>query len=161
MPTGPTIRLWACTDAVILTVVSDDPTGSGHHPAFSIDLDELLHPDEQLRFRRLCMDTGSSELPELVGVVRMHLDRVIELADHRTDVEMAERIASCFEQLLLSTSGFAADERALIRGAVEYFLLSDDADGDLDNVVGFDDDVRILNSVLKRVERPDLVIDLG
>ena len=38
---------------------------------------------------------------------------------------------------------------------------SDDADGDIENVVGFDDDVRILNSVLERVERPDLVIHLG
>ena len=139
--------------------MSDDTARSELHPQFSIDLDELLHPEEQLRFRRLCMATSSSDLPELVGVVRLHLDRVIELADHRTDVEMAERIASCFEQLLLSASGFAPDERALIRGAVEYFLLSDDADGDIENVVGFDDDVRVLNSVLKRVERPDLIID--
>lgn len=153
------IRLWACTDAVILAAVSDDSSSKEAPEGFDIDLDHLLHPDEQVRFRRLCIETGSSDLPELVGVVRMHLDRVIELADHRTDVETAERIASCFEQLLLSTSGFAPDERALIRGAVEYFLLSDDADGDIENVLGFDDDVRVLNSVLKRVERPDLIIN--
>jgi uncharacterized membrane protein YkvA (DUF1232 family) len=126
----------------------------------SIDLDELLNPDERLRFRRLCMATSSTDLAELVGVVRMHLDRVIELADHRTDVDTAEQIASRLEQLLTSHSGFAPDERALIRGAVEYFLLSDDADGDIENVVGFDDDVRVLNSVLDHVGRADLRVEL-
>ncbi len=143
--------------SAILGAVSDPIPGE----IPSLDLDELLNPDEQLRFHRLCMPTSSTELAELLGVVRLHLEQVIELADHRTDVETAERIASCFEQLLMGDSGFAPDERMLIRGAVEYFLLSDDADGDLENVVGFDDDVRVLNAVLRQIERPELTIELA
>ena len=133
-------------------------TADSSDPSPAIDLDDLLHPDEQSRFRRLCMETSSIELAELTGVVQMHIENVRDVADHKTDVETADRITGVLQDLLSSTSGFAPDERALIRGAVEYFLLTDDADGDIDDVLGFDDDVRVLNSVLDRVERSDLRI---
>jgi hypothetical protein len=123
-----------------------------------IDLDELLHPDEQSRFRRLCLETSSAELSELAGVLQLHIERVRDIADHRTDVEMAERIAVVLNDLLSGSTGFAPEERVLLRGAVEYFLLTDDADGDLTDVLGFDDDARVLNSVLDRIERPELRI---
>ncbi len=74
---------------------------------------------------------------------------------------MAEKVGAAFEAVLTSTDGFAADERALMRGAVEYFLMAEDASGDLDDVMGFDDDARILNSVLERVGRKDLEVPFG
>ncbi len=131
---------------------------SNQTPEPVIDLDALLHPNEQSKFRRLCLPTTSVELTELAGVVEMHLARVKDVGDHRTDIETAERIAGVLTQLLGGTSGFADDERALLRGAVEYFLMTDDADGDLDDVLGFDDDARVLNSVLERLDRPDLKV---
>lgn len=133
--------------------MSNEPTGEPF-----IDLDALLNPDEQSRFRKLCIPTDSTELAELASVVELHLQHVKELADHRTDVETAERMATVFGQLLSHGADYAADERALLRGAIEYFLMTDDADGDLEDVLGFDDDVRVLNSVLGRIDRADLMI---
>lgn len=117
----------------------------------TLDLDALLEPAAHAQFRRLCLPTSSSDLAGLAGVVRMHLAHIRESATDRTDIEMAVRISSAFEDLLTAADGFSDDERALIRGAVEYFLLVDDADGDLDDFLGFDDDARILNSVLDRL----------
>lgn len=129
-------------------------------PIPSIDLDDLLHPDEQRRFRALCLPTSSFELAESIETVRLHIDHVRTHATAATDLDMAERIASSFEALLDADIGFADDERALIRGAVEYFLLDDDADGDMTDPLGFDDDVRVLNSVLDRINQPDFKIKL-
>ncbi len=128
-------------------------------PAPSIDLDDLLHPEEQRRFRNLCLPTNSFELAETIQTVRLHIEHVRTHADSKTDVDMAERIATAFEALLDAELGFADDERALIRGAVEYFLLDDDADGDMEDPVGFDDDARVLNSVLDRIGQPQFKIN--
>lgn len=129
-------------------------------PAPSIDLDDLLHPEEQRRFRALCLPTSSFELADAIETVRLHIEHVRMHAVPATDVDMAERIASSFEALLDAEIGFAEDERALIRGAVEYFLLADDSDGDMTDPLGFDDDVRVLNSVLDRINQPDFKITI-
>ncbi len=137
-----------------------DDSGLDDGPSPSIDLDDLLHPEEQRRFRALCLPTSSFELAESIETVRLHIDHVRTHANASTDVDMAERIASSFEALLDAEIGFADDERALIRGAIEYFLLDDDADGDMADPLGFDDDVRVLNSVLDRINQPGFKIEL-
>ena len=43
----------------------------------------------------------------------------------------------------------------------EYFLLADDASDDLDDVFGFDDDARVVNSMLDRIGRPQHRIELS
>jgi hypothetical protein len=130
----------------------------GDEPIF--DLEDLLNPDEQARFRRLCLDTAADELAQLAGVVELHLEHIRNHDNPSTDVETAERIAASLMALLSSDGAFDAGDRALIRGAVEYYLLADDASGDLDDNLGFDDDARVLNSVLRRINRPDLVVKL-
>ncbi len=125
-----------------------------------IDLQDLLRPDEQRRFRRLCIETSSEELAQLVSVVDMHLDHIRNNAGPATDVETAETIGASLNRLLTSGIEFAVDSRSQIRGAVEYFLLTDDADGDMDDALGFDDDARVLNTVLDRIGHPEFAVDL-
>ncbi|MEM9656513.1 MAG: hypothetical protein AAGA65_30840, partial [Actinomycetota bacterium] len=119
----------------------------------SLNLDDLLHPDEQRQFRRLCIETSAEDLAQLPEVVAMHLDHIKNNAESATDVETAEMIAVSFQGLLSSDADFDAEDRAQIRGAVEYFLLTDDAAGDMDDALGFDDDARVLNAVLRRIGR--------
>lgn len=126
-----------------------------------IDIETLLNPKEQLQFRRLCIETPSSEFEPLAETINIHLEQVKDRAIPDTDVETAEMVASSLLALLAAPDDFEADDRALIRGAAEYFLLDDDAAGDIDNVLGFDDDARILNSVLDRIGRIDLKVDLS
>lgn len=126
-----------------------------------IDVEELLNPDEQQQFRALCMPTSAAELAQLGEVVELHLDQTQELAGPEADLETAAAIARSLCALLGGDHEFNAQDRALIRGAVEYFLLADDAAGDLEDALGFDDDARVVNSVLGRVGHPEYRIELG
>ncbi|MEM9135560.1 MAG: hypothetical protein AAGE88_24730 [Actinomycetota bacterium] len=128
-----------------------------------LDLEELLNPEEQQRFRKLCLDTSPEELTQLPDVVELHLDQIRENQGANTDVETAEAIGKALLGLLAGTPAvdFTTEERSLIRGAVEYFLLADDAAGDLDEVLGLDDDARVVNSVLQRIGRTDHLIELN
>jgi uncharacterized membrane protein YkvA (DUF1232 family) len=126
-----------------------------------IDLEQLLHPNEQEQFRRLCLATSEEDLAALPELVELHLAQLTTEAGPRADLETAEAIGRSLLALLASGVRFDDQQRALIRGAVEYFLLVDDASGDLDDVLGFDDDVRVLNSVLERIGQPRFRVDLG
>ncbi len=125
-----------------------------------LDIETLLNPEEQLQFRRLCIETPRSEFGPLSETITMHLEQVKDRAVPATDVETAELVAASLRALLAAPDDFGAEERALIRGAVEYFLLDDDAAGDIENVLGFDDDARILNTVLDQIGRSDLKVEL-
>ncbi|MEL7155518.1 MAG: hypothetical protein AAFN30_02850 [Actinomycetota bacterium] len=127
----------------------------------NFDLEDLLNPDEQHRFRKLCLPTSVEELAQLPAVVELHLDQVRQVRMANTDVETADAIGAALLALLREQNGFDDEQRALIRGAVEYFLLADDAAGDLDDVLGFDDDARVVNSMLTRIGLPQYRIELG
>ena len=124
----------------------------------TIDLQDLLHPDEQRRFRALCLATSPEELTEMPGVVEMHLHQLRENAGPVTDLDTAAMIGDSLCRLLASGIDFDDDARALIRGAVEYFVMTDDADADLHDVLGFDDDARVLNTVLERIGHPEFAV---
>jgi hypothetical protein len=137
-----------------------DSDGSEKPAEPVIDLQDLLHPDEQRRFRRLCIETSGEDLAQLVSVVDMHLDHIRSNAGPATDVETAEMIGESLNRLLTSEIDLNGESRSQVRGAVEYFLLTDDADGDMDHALGFDDDARVLNTVLDRIGHPEFTVNL-
>ncbi len=138
-----------------------DETG-GHFDGvqFGLDLEDLLNPHEQRRFRRLCIETSAEELEQLTEVVELHLDQVKANAKPLTDVETAELVAEAIQKVLAFTPDFDDRQRAMVRGAVEYFVLNEDASDDLSDALGFDDDARVLNSVLDRIGRSHLKVEL-
>lgn len=136
----------------------NDSAATAAHP--QLDLEDLLNPDEQRRFRRLCIDTSADELEQLGDIVELHLGQVRANAGAMTDVETAELVAEAIVKVLTHAREFDGEQRALVRGAAEYFVLNDDASDDLDDVLGFDDDARVLNSVLDRIGQPDLKVQL-
>lgn len=123
-----------------------------------LDLEQLLEPEAYAQFGRLCLPTSALELKEVAGVVEHHAEYIHEAASNRTDLEMADRISAVFAVLFENSESYSDEHRALIRGAAEYFVLVDDADGDLDDPLGFDDDARILNTVLGRLGKDELKI---
>ncbi len=128
-----------------------------------MNLDDLLRPEQQQQFHRLCIPTTPDELLELPDVVQMHLDGVTDEQRPATDVETAQAIAVSLLKLLADEELMERiddEERSLVRGAVEYYLLTDDAAGDLDDPLGFDDDARVANWVFQRLDREDLVVVL-
>ena len=131
---------------------------SGGEP--TLNLDDLLHPDEQRQFRRLCLPTTADELRQLTDVVALHLDHIQTNAGASTDVDTAEMIADSLQKLISSDHPFDDDARAQIRGAVEYFLLTEDAAEDMDDALGFDDDARVVNAMLRRIGHQEFLIEL-
>jgi uncharacterized membrane protein YkvA (DUF1232 family) len=126
----------------------------------TMDMHDLLHPDEQRTFRRLCIATSADELQQLADVVEMHLVHIHQNAQPMTDVETADMIGDALAKLVRSNIEFDDEARSQIRGAVEYFLLTEDAAGDLDDVLGFDDDARVLNAVLERIGHSEFAVKL-
>ena len=45
--------------------------------------------------------------------------------------------------------------RRLVQAAVRYFLIEDDADADLDSILGLDDDADVINAVLRHLGHDD------
>ncbi len=126
----------------------------------ALDLEDLLNPDEQRRFRRLCIETSPEELGELGAVIELHVEQVAANAGPATDVDTARLIGRSLCRLLGSGADFDADQRAQIRGAIEYFVMTDDASSDLDDVLGFDDDARVLNAMLSRIGHQTYAVEL-
>jgi hypothetical protein len=126
----------------------------------ALDLEDLLNPDEQRRFRRLCITTTPEELDDLASVIELHVDQVAANAGPATDTDTAELIGRALRDLLTSGLDFDDDQRSQIRGAIEYFVMTDDASSDLDDVLGFDDDARVLNAMLSRIGHPEYVVEL-
>ena len=117
----------------------------------------LLHPGEIDRFTSLCFATDREELKGLRLRVLAYIASLVRLADAdpRIDVETARLIASTLAHVLDDPVDLDEIDRALLRGATEYFLLTDDDGGDL-KPLGFDDDRRVLNRVLEAMGRFDL-----
>lgn len=130
---------------------------SGPEPA--MDLEDLLNPEEQRQFRRLCIATSVEELGEQASVVELHVEQVKEMAEPATDVDTAVLIGDALGRLLGSGLTFDDDQRAQIRGAIEYFVMAEDASSDLLDVLGFDDDVRVVNAMLGRIGHPEFAIE--
>lgn len=124
-------------------------------------LDGLLHPGEVDRFVASAIDTPASHFPALADRVVAHLAQVEARAatDPAIDVEVARRIAAVLDLLLGEPEAYDADARALIRGAVEYFVLDGDDDADTTSGLGFDDDARVLNAALAALGRSELRVE--
>lgn len=74
------------------------------------------------------------------------------------DHELAGKIRGSLIKALHGWDDFATEYHAWIAAAAIYFIQSDDDEHDIDSPVGFDDDVEVVNAVMKFVGRQDLVI---
>ena len=50
--------------------------------------------------------------------------------------------------------------RRLVQAAVRYFIIEDDADSDLDSILGLDDDAEVMNAVLKKLGHDKWLVDV-
>lgn len=124
-------------------------------------LDGLLHPGEADRLVAGSRETSRAELGWLGTRVRAHLDQIEAAAHDRSSVDLdtARQVAGALLGLVSDPDGLDADARALARGAVEYFVLDADQRSDVGDVLGFDDDARMVNAVVTALGRPDLRVE--
>lgn len=112
-------------------------------------------------FDPLCLALTPEEAQALVQNVREHVGAVRE-AQRRNeflDVGLVERMAGVLEGLLGDYEAFAPSHQALVAGAARYFVLGGDATPDTSSLLGFDDDILVLNYVLASIGCDDLRIE--
>jgi hypothetical protein len=124
-------------------------------------VEAILHAGEVDRLVAGSAPTAAAELPGLRLRVLAYLARVEAEAEGRpvVDIEAARKIGWVLAELC-DDNGLDDERRALLRGAVEYFVLDHDSVDDTADVVGFDDDARVVNAVTAAIGRPDLTIEL-
>jgi hypothetical protein len=141
--------------------MSRDPTRDPSGRARLL-LQEILHPAEMDRFVAGCLPTSL----EAFGTLRRRIANYLELVERaslrpgRLDLDSATAISTVLVTLLDEGDHYDASERALLRGAVDYFVDSDDGAHDLTDALGFDDDARVVNAVLDALDRRDLLLGL-
>lgn len=102
---------------------------------------------ELLREPLMAPERLLQEVEECVGVVR----RVV-MEGAPLDVPFVEELAVRARGLVGRAGPGAPEEvRRLVQAAVRYFVLADDAEGDLVSLLGFDDDARVLEAVERRL----------
>lgn len=67
------------------------------------------------------------------------------------DIKLVERITECLTFHLDLYAEFLPEQQKLIVGAARYFIQQNDAEPDTMSVLGFDDDVEVLNYVLEKI----------
>jgi hypothetical protein len=122
----------------------------------------ILHAGEVDRLVAGAAPTDPSELPGLRLRVLAYLARIEATAEQvpSVDIEAARKIGWVLAELCDAAAGLDEHQRALVRGAVEYFVLDRDVVADTVDVVGFDDDARVVNAVTAALGRDDLAIEL-
>lgn len=126
-------------------------------------LEGILHPGEVDRFVAGALETSAGELADLSQRVRSHLAAIEAVAARRAvvDVDTAREVAAALDALLGIGDRLSAPQRALVRGAAEYFIQDDDELSDTHDIVGFDDDARIVSAVADALGRNDLRVTPG
>ena len=97
----------------------------------------------------------------LGGLIRRHLEAVDGAAGKAyVDAHLARVIADRLLKLMESWDVFSESEQAVVHATVHYFVLNEDAAGDLSSATGFEDDAQVANACASFLGRPDLLIDL-
>lgn len=149
-------RIWSVDAPEGRRVSLPEPT------PYKLHLSDFLPAEEVDRFEPLCSESTSEEVLRLKGRVEAHAG-LLEEASRKNeflDRSLAKRVAEVLATLIDNSADLDADGRALLRGAVEYFVLTTDADDDISSPIGIEDDARVVNVVCEVLGRTDIKVVL-
>lgn len=87
------------------------------------------------------------------------LDERADWDESKVDATLARDLVQACHRLLGTLSSASPDStRRLIQAAVRYFLIDEDADADLDSILGLDDDAEVVNAVLRHLGHGDWLV---
>jgi uncharacterized membrane protein YkvA (DUF1232 family) len=121
---------------------------------------KLLPKEFSKVFKMHTEDVNQETVDFLMQELDSYLKKIqnIALNNPNIDLKTVQKMVDTCKSLLTSYSMYDADERAVITGAVRYFLDENDASDDLNEVFGFDDDLAVLNAVTITLGKTDLLI---
>ena len=120
--------------------------------------ESALSVEERLGFLDLCEARSVDELLADRQRVRSHQSVIQQGIESGAALEedLAQPIADALVTLLDNASDWSFAERRVLAGAVEYFLRTDDTDGDFASDHGLADDARVVLAVSDALGRNDL-----
>jgi len=99
---------------------------------------------------------------ELFAEVRAYQTALARRANRQgddVDPTLATALADAALRLLGSLGEQSPEStRRAVQAAVRYFVIEDDADGDLDSILGLDDDAEVMNAVLRQLGHADWAV---
>jgi hypothetical protein len=112
-------------------------------------------------FRPLCEDLAPVNLPLLQTGVQAYLTQIAGAlrSNEFIDAALAQAIGAVLLRLLGDYDSFAPEEQLLIVGAARYFIDPHDTEPDTESVLGFEDDLEVLNYVLDAIDHTHLKIE--
>lgn len=130
-----------------------------HQPTL---FNHTLAPRLDREFAPLCCVLLPDQLESVKREISAHVEMVRQTLHQNEfiDIALAEQIAGRLNQLLDHYSMVSEPHQSLIVGAARYFVKNQDVESDLASLLGFDDDVQVLNHVLEMIGRKDLRIEL-
>jgi uncharacterized membrane protein YkvA (DUF1232 family) len=125
-------------------------------------LGHSLDPRLDCVFAPMCVALSPAKAADLRHAVAAHVERIRAAltTNEFLDMAAAERIADVLTELLGDYARQPELHCALIVGAARYFAEARDVEPDLTSLLGFDDDVQVLNFVLDSIGRADLKVEL-
>lgn len=123
-------------------------------PELRAELAQILEP--------LCVSSTPELLTELPAAIQAHLTHVeAELRRNEfLDIDSARKIADLLFLLLDAIEEYEPDQQRLIVGAARYFTSGDDASPDTESLLGFDDDIEVINWMLDQIGHADMKIEI-
>jgi uncharacterized membrane protein YkvA (DUF1232 family) len=112
-------------------------------------------------FAQLCCDLPPEGLAKLSDGVRNYVNE-LEAEQSKSElvaVDLAIAVRDRLQRLFSLIEELSAKQRVLLVGAARYFISKDDAIPDTRACTGLDDDVRIVNHVLKELGRAEWSIE--
>lgn len=111
-------------------------------------------------FERLRQPIGAEQLQRLGRRLGTHVEAVAEAAlrEPELPVGLAARLADGLSALVAEATTLDASDRAIVHGALRYFLLTGDADNDLASTHGLGDDLQVFNEACRLLGRLEMQV---
>ena len=122
---------------------------------------DSLEPRLLCALRRLTREAGTLSIDECLVRAQNHMEEAIAAAQLKpsVNVPLVRALFATCESIVADFDTIPAYAKAWIKGAILYFVETDDDEHDFDSFLGFEDDCQVLNVCLKLAGREDLMIN--
>ena len=126
-----------------------------------------LHPtprglsrDQVLRLTAMANSADGASMVDLLSRVDAHMDqaRHAHARSRLVNIRFAEAIHNAFRTIVEEWERIPVEAHYWLRGAMRYFVSSDDDEDDFTSAIGFEDDAEVLNACLCLAGRYDLCL---
>lgn len=135
---------------------------SGPGPLFETPITRVLDaaPPAIANLLRQFLDDPLRDVSELRNDINSYLQKLSDINEESEflDLALARRVAAQCVALLDGLGPDSSQEaQQLVQVAVSYFVKDDDAEGDTDSLIGFDDDAEVVELVAREIGREDVL----